>query len=230
MDSFEGNEIHPSVIIQGDVQMGSGNRILPMTLLIGPLIIGDDNLIGPQVVMGMPGEDSRNPWYEAPDRRVVIGSRNIFREHSSVTKSSQRPQTWIGNDVFVMHGVHIPHDAILEDRVVVAPNANVGGYVHMMEGANLAMGSSVHQRGIVGAYSLCSMNSPVLQNLKPFSRYIPSKPLSVNVYALEKFGLEAYIDEVSAYVLDGKRPKSDAILSIVERYETLHRESGRLEY
>lgn len=230
MALFEGNEIHPSVIVQGDVKMGRGNRIFPQTLLIGPLVIGDDNLIGPQVVIGMPGEDSRDRYYDPGERRVVVGDRNIIREHSSITKPCLHAATVVGNDVFLMQGVHVPHDGIIEDHVVAAVKVSLGGYTHIMPGANLAMGCAVHQRGIVGAYSIVSMNSPLLHNLRPFARFIPSRPLSVNVYALEKFGLQQYLDEVSAYVLEGKRPTSDSILAVTERYEKLHRDSGRKQY
>ena len=61
----ENNEIHPTVIITGEVKFGTGNKILPNTIIIGPTEIGDNNIIGPNVVIGSPGQDTRNPRYDS---------------------------------------------------------------------------------------------------------------------------------------------------------------------
>lgn len=224
------NKIHPTVQLIGDVQIGTGNEILPYAVLIGPIELGDNNFIGPHVTIGTPGQDTRNPRYECSDAPIRIGNRNIIREYTAIQKPCYREITSIGNDCFLMQSVHVPHDAIIEDHVVITPMVVMGGIVHIMEGVNLGISSSVHQYGVVGPYAILGMGAPALKNIRPFSRYVPGRPLSVNKYAVEKFGLEEYVDEIEAYVIDQVRPSSDRVIDLVSRYEDAATKSGRTEY
>lgn len=224
------NEIHPTVIIQGDVKIGKNNKILPYTVLIGPLEIGDDNIIGPHVVIGSPGQDTRNPRYDSSASRIKIGSRNIIREFSAIQKPCYRDITLLGNDIHLMQGVHIPHDAILEDHVVITPMVVLAGITRLLEGANLGMGCTLNQYCVVGQYSIIATGAAAMKNVKPFSRYIPGKPISVNDYAIKKFGFENYADEISEYVLNSKAPQSDAVLAVVDHFEKYAKLSNRDSY
>lgn len=214
-----GNEIHPTVIIEGDVKLGKNNKILPYTILIGPLEIGDDNIIGPHVVIGSPGQDTRNPRYDSSSCRIKIGSRNIIREFCAVQKPCYKDITSLGNDIYLMQSVHIPHDAILEDHVVITPMVALAGITRLLKGANLGMGCTLNQYCVVGQYSIVATGAPAMKNIKPFSKFIPGKAPSVNEYALKKFGFEDCKDEVSAYVLSSARPQNKKVLEVVEHFE-----------
>jgi UDP-N-acetylglucosamine acyltransferase len=126
--------------------------------------------------------------------------------------------------------VHIPHDAIIEDYAVITPMVSMGGIVRIMYGANLALGCTVHQYSVIGSYSITAMGSTIIKNIKPFSRYIPGKDISVNMYAIEKFGLTEYGDEISNYVLNDLHPTSDTIVEIVQSFEKYSQESSRGVY
>ncbi|HWU41797.1 MAG TPA: hypothetical protein VN132_00125, partial [Bdellovibrio sp.] len=190
----------------------------------------DNNLIGPHVVIGSPGQDTRNPRYDSSLSKIKIGNNNIIREFTAIQKPCYKDLTEIGNDVFLMQSVHIPHDASVADKVVITPMCVIGGISTLLEGANIGMGASIHQYSIVGQYSIVATGSSVVKNVKPFSRYIPGKPITVNTYALNKFGLADHVDEVTQYVLDNVTPKSERIGNIVEHYTRLHVESGRDQY
>ena len=221
------NEIHPTVIIEGDVELGENNRILAYSVLIGPLRIGDDNIIGPNVVIGSPGQDTRNPRYDCSGKHIVIGSHNIIREFTAVQKPAYEDLTSIGNHVFIMHNVHVPHDARIGDRVVITPMVAIAGLAKILEGATLSMGAQIHQRSVIGQYAIVGMGAAVMKNIKPFSRYIPGKPLSVNDYAIEKFGFGAIAEEIRGYVINGTQPADNKLEGIVAAFERLHDRSGR---
>jgi Acyl-[acyl carrier protein]--UDP-N-acetylglucosamine O-acyltransferase len=224
------NQIHPTVVITGDVKLGKNNQILPYTILTGPLEIGDDNIIGPHAVIGSPGGDTRNPRYDSSQSPIRIGSRNIIREFVAVQKPCYEDMTIIGDDVYVMQGVHVPHDAVLEDKVVIAALSAVAGITKVLEGAYLAQGSTISQYSVIGQYAIVAMGAPVVKNVRPFSRYIPGKPTSVNAYAIKKYGFEEYRDEIVAYVLNGEPPSSPRIKAIVDRFDMLSEASGRPVY
>lgn len=213
------NEIHPTVILEGDVKLGKGNKILPHCIIYGPVDIGDDNIIGPNVIIGTPGQDTRNRYYDSSGKRIKIGSRNIIREFTAIQKPCYEDITLIGDDVFLMQSVHIPHDAHIHNNVVVTPMCVLAGIVKILEGANLAIGCNVNQRVVVGQYSIAAAGSVVMKNIKPFSRYIPNKPISVNQYAIDKYGFSEFQNEIFDYVMNDKRPSSYVILNIIEEFE-----------
>ncbi|WP_439882431.1 hypothetical protein ACSX1A_04535 [Pontibacter sp. MBLB2868] len=224
------NKIHPTVVIEGDVRMGENNEILPYTVLRGPLVIGDNNIIGPHAVIGSPGQDTRNPRYDSSEKRIIIGSNNIIREFTAIQKPCYQDLTQIGNNVYLMQSVHIPHDAIIGDDVVITPMVVLAGLTRILTGANLAIGVGVSQYVIVGHYAIAAAGATVMKNIKPFSRYIPGKPLSVNDYAIKKYKLEGSLEEIREYVLENKRPHTEVIKSIVDEYERLHISSGNKQY
>ncbi len=224
------NQVHPTVIIEGDVRLGRDNVVLPYTILQGPLEIGDGNLIGPHAVIGSPGQDTRNPRYDCATKPVSVGSHNIIREHVAIQKPCYEDVTVVGDHTHLMHGAHIPHDAWIEDHAVITPGVAIGGIARVLAGANLGLGCTIHQRCVIGQFSLVAMGAAVVRNVRPFSRYIPGKPLSVNTHAMVKYGFADYAAEIEHYVLRRVPPTSIAMTAIIAHYEWLHQDSGREEY
>ncbi|MFY7994466.1 MAG: hypothetical protein ACOVP4_14305 [Bacteriovoracaceae bacterium] len=224
------NNIHPTAVIDDRVKLGKNNVIHPYTVIYGPTEIGDNNIIGPHVVIGTPGEDTKNPRHDASNMPIYIGNNNIIREFSVIQKPCYETETRLMNDVFLMHGVHIPHDAFLDDKVVVTPLCVVGGIAKLLEGANLGMGCTIHQYSVIGQFSIVATGAAVLKNVKPFSRFIPGKPISVNSYAIKKYGYEEYTEEITKYVLEGMAPKSEKFGAIIEKYNKYHIDSKREQY
>lgn len=221
------NKIHPTSFIDPNVELGDGNEILEYVVIKGPTKIGNNNIIGPHVVIGSPGQDTRNPRYDSSNCYIEIGDNNIIREFTAIQKPCYRDITKLGSNIFLMQSVHIPHDAILHDGVVVTPMCVFGGITTFLKAANIGMGSSVHQFSVIGHFSMVAMGSAVTKNIRPFTTYVNGKKPKVNVYAVKKYEMMDYIDEINAYVLEGKQPTSDKILSYTEEFEKLHIDSHR---
>jgi UDP-N-acetylglucosamine acyltransferase len=224
------NNIHPTAIIGPKVLLGDNNTIYPNTVIYGPTRIGDDNIIGPNVVIGMPGQDTRNPRYDSSECQIVIGNRNIIREFTAIQKPCYESLTILGNDIFLMQSVHIPHDAQISDKVVITPMCALAGITKILEGANLALGCTITQHSVIGHYSIVAMGAAVMKNVKPFSRFIPNRKISVNEYAIKKFGFQEYFDEIYNYVMNDISPKSNIIVDIINEFNEKHAESGRSLY
>ena len=225
-----GNLIHPTAIIEGDVDIGEGNEIGPYSVLYGPLSIGNGNWIGPHVTIGTPGQDTRNPRYDSSQSSIEIGNDNIVREYTAIQKPCYRDITKIGNRVFLMQSVHVPHDAIIQDDVVITPMVVMGGIVRILSGATLAVGCSVHQYSIVGHYSIVAMGAALTKNVRPFSKYVPGKEVTVNDYAVKKHGFYDVRDQILAYLADGTRPIDSRLQRITDEFDKLSADSGRQVY
>ncbi len=224
------NEIDKTCIIGEGVELGIGNKILPYTVIYGPTKIGNNNIIGPHTIIGTPGQDTRNPRYDSSNCKIEIGDNNIIREFTAIQKPCYTDITKIGNNVHLMQSVHIPHDAVIQDDVVITPMCVLAGITTVLKAANLGLGATIHQRTVIGQYALISMSTPVLKNVKPFSIYIQNKPLRVNYYALKKYDFDSYRNEIELYVTQDIKPKSAHLLKIIEEFELLHIASKRPLY
>lgn len=224
------NKIHPTAIIEGDVQLGDDNEIGPYAVLYGPLKMGSRNLIGPHVTIGMPGADTRNPRHDSSGRPIVIGDDNIIREFCGIQKPCFRDVTRIGSRTFIMQGVNISHDVLIHDDAVVTALVSIAGVVRVLAGANLGASCSIHQFSVVGQYTMIAMGASVTKNVRPFIKFIPGKPQSLNDYAIRKYGFADVRDQIASYIDLGIRPADARLQAIVDEFETLSAETGRKVY
>lgn len=224
------NKIHPTCIIEGAVEIGEGNEIGPYSIIYGPTKIGDGNIIGPHVVIGTPGQDTREPRHDSSGAFIQIGNNNIIREFTAIQKPRYREITYIGDDVFIMQSVHVPHDAAISDDAVITPMVAMGGVVRVMKGATLALGCSLHQFVVIGHYAFVAMEAAITRNVRPFVKYVPGGPVAVNDYAIKKHGLLDFKDEIDAYVLEGVEPRTPILLKLIREFELESAKSGRKTY
>jgi len=162
------NTVHPTVVISGDVRIGSRNYLGPGTILQGPLTLGDDNWIAAAAI-GMPPEHKE--WYEGPRGTtygVTIGNRTVIREFVTI-HSGHVETTRIGDECFLMTKSHVGHDAVLATGVTVAPAAMIGGHAVIGRYANLGMNCVIHQRLTLGEVAMVGMNSTVTRDIPDFA-------------------------------------------------------------
>ena len=225
-----GNEIHPTAVLSGEIEMGERNVIGPFSVLIGPLWMGSGNHVGPHATIGTPGDEIWQRRYDTTAKAVEIGDDCTIREHVAIHKPVYGELTRIGAGVFLMHGSYVAHDTVLGDRAVLAQNAAIGGISRILEGAYVAMGAAVHQRAVIGHYAIVAAAAAAIRDVRPFTRFIPGKPTTVNEYAIERYGFEEHRDEIVRYVRDGQPPESERVGSMVAEYDELHAASERGEY
>ncbi len=211
------NRIHPTAVVAGDVELGTGNVVGPYAVLLGPARLGDDNWIGPHVAIGTPAEirgiDHGAGWDGSPvGTGVRIGSRNVFREYTTVHQGHYAV-TVIGADCYLMNKVYIGHDGIVGDGVTMASSVTLGGHVHVGAGANLGMGATVHQRRIVGPGAMVGMGAVVTRDLPPYALAYgsPCRVRGANSVGMSRGGVpENSVREVATAYADGREIDCDA--------------------
>ena len=213
------NKIDKTAIVGEHVLMGDNNVILPYTIIYDGVQLGNNNVIGSHAVIGCPATDTKKITPHVDDVCVHIGDNNVIREFCIVERPCYEQKSVIQNDVFLMQGVHLSHDNILQDHVVITNQCVLGGIEKILEGANLGMGCTINQYTIIGQYSMVATGAPCMKNVKPFSRHIPNKPISVNVYALKKYGFMEYQEEITAYVMDDVMPVTPKIKAMVSEFD-----------
>ena len=64
---------------------------------------------------------------------MEIGDHNVIREGVTIHRGSEKEQgvTRIGSHNLLMVNVHVAHDCVIDDRVIIANNTILGGHSHV---------------------------------------------------------------------------------------------------
>ena len=193
LNSYLSNVIHPTAVIDDDVELGEDNYIGPFCYLTGYLTIGDNNRFESYCSVGTRPEHTDH-WHK--DGRTIIGDDGTFRDHISIHAATTDGLTRIGNCVIILNKAYVAHDCIIEDGVTLSCGVQIGGHVHVMKESNLGMGAAIHQYQVIGSWSMIGMGCIVPKKalITPGQTWVgnPVKRLKTNMYALDKFNVDEY--------------------------------------
>lgn len=154
-------------VIEGAVTLGSGCQLEAHVVIQGPTIIGDNNHFFQFSSIGAAPQDKK---YAGEPTTLVIGHNNTFRENVTINRGTtqDRGETKIGDDNWVMAGVHIAHDCVIGNHCIFANAAALAGHVVVEDWAILGGYTLVHQFCNIGAHSFCGMGSVINQDVPNF--------------------------------------------------------------
>lgn len=186
-----GNTIGAFVVIENDVRLGSNNTLLSGAVLKAGTTLGSGNTVHEHAVIGgLPqdlGFDAATVSY------VEIGDSNTLREFVTIHRASQENQTTkLGNENYLMAQVHIGHDCILENNVVIAPSTGLGGFVTVEDRAFISGGVMVHQFVHIGSLAMLGGNAKITQDVLPYMICDgnPAQIKGLNKVGLRRAGLK----------------------------------------
>lgn len=184
--------VGPGAIIGSDVVIGDGTVVGAGAVLEGPSWFGRRNRIGPLVHLGGDPQDLK---YRGGQTRLIVGDRNDFRSFCTVNRGTEDGGgvTRIGNGCLLMHYTHVAHDCTLEDDVVLANSANLGGHVHLERNAIIGALVGVHQFVRVGKLAMTAAGSMVSADVPPFClvQGDHARLVGLNSVALRRAGVPA---------------------------------------
>jgi UDP-N-acetylglucosamine acyltransferase len=185
-------EIGPYCVIGPDVRIGRGTRLLGNVYVMGHTTLGENNILHPFVVLGGEPQDYS---YKGSPTRLEIGDGNVFREAVTIHRGSEKETglTRIGSYNYLMANVHIGHDCVLGDRILVANNTMFAGHIHVESFASISGAVGLHQWVSVGAYSYVGGLSRIVHDVPPYMLVEgnPSKVRCINVVGLKRHNISA---------------------------------------
>jgi len=185
-------EVGAFSIIGPRVSIGPGSRIGPHVVVTGRTTIGRNTRI---FQFASIGEEPQDKKYAGEDTELVIGDNNTIRELCTFSRGTVQGggKTIIGNDNWIMACVHIAHDCVLGDNIIMANNASLAGHVTVGDWAILSGYSLIHQFCNVGEHSFTSFASHVNQSIPPYVTVSGEKarPKGVNTERLKRRGYTA---------------------------------------
>ncbi len=184
-------EIGPYSIIEGSVSIGEGTVVGPHVVISGPTTIGKNNRFYQFCSIGAAPQDKK---YVDEPTTLVIGDNNTFRENVTVNRGTvqDRGETLIGNDNWIMAGVHIAHDCVVGNHAIFANASALAGHVIVNDWAILGGYTLVHQFCNIGEHSFCGMGSVINQDVPNFVTVSGNLagPRGLNVEGLKRRGFD----------------------------------------
>ncbi len=185
-------QVGPYSIIGSDVYIGRGTEIGAHVVIKGTTKIGEDNRIFQFATIG---EDPQDKKYDGESTRLEIGDRNTFREYCSVHRGTAQEAgvTTIGNDNWFMAYIHIAHDCVLADNIIMSNNATLAGHVIVDDYAIFSGFCAVHQFCRVGAHSFLGGYAAVTKDVPPYVMVSgqPTAVRGINSEGLKRRGFDA---------------------------------------
>ena len=178
--------IHLTAIIGSGAKIGANVEIGPHSIIGDAVTIADDCVIGANVVIegevsigrsnrighgtiigGEPQDVSFSPTTRS---RVEIGERNIIREQCTIHRGTTADSaTKIGDENFLMVGVHIGHNCNVGNKVIIANNVLLAGNVEILDQAFVGGGTTFHQNMRVGRLVMVQGSSAFGKDLPPYT-------------------------------------------------------------
>lgn len=188
-------ELHPTVqvgayaVIGERVKVGAGTVIGHHVVLEGDTEIGARNQIFPGAAIGLEPQDLK---YDGSMSQVRIGDDNTIREYVTINRATRAGEaTVIGNGNLLMSYVHVAHNCIVEDRVVIASSVVLAGHVHIESRATIGGALGIHQFVRIGRLAMVGGMSRIDRDVPPFMLVEgnPARVRSLNQVGLKRAGL-----------------------------------------
>ena len=184
-DLADGVTVGPFCVIDGHVKIGAGTVLVAYVSIHDYVSIGENCKICEYTALGGEPQDH---GFNGEVSYVKIGSNNLIRENVTINRATgEGNATIVGDNCFIMDGVHFAHNVHVGNNVTVANKVGLSGYVQV--GNNTVFGgmAGVHQFVRIGDYCMIGGLFRVVKDV-PHYTLASGEPLRLT--GLNRIGLE----------------------------------------
>lgn len=219
-------EIGPWCYVGSKVRIGPETRLLHSVTLLGRTTLGARNVVHPYAVIGGDPQDLK---FRGEDSVTLIGDDNVFREGLTVHKGTLLGggKTVIGNRNYLMAGVHVAHDSIIEDQCILANAAMLAGHVKVEFGAIISGMVAVHHFVTIGRLAFIGGVSRINRDCPPFmiTQGFAGEVRGVNSVGLRRRGFKPPVinalREAHRTIWRSGLPKPEALAELERRFPAI---------
>src|SRR6266404_3322163 len=185
------SEIGPYSVIGAQAKIGNDTVVQSHVVIEGDVTIGEKNFIGHGAIIGgLPQDLGYSPERKT---KIDIGDENVIREYCTIHRGSpEGSATKIGDNNFLMVGVHVGHNCEVGNNVIIANNCLLAGHVRVDDQAFLGGGWIIKQYMRVGRLVMVQGSSAFGKDLPPFVVAAERNSVfGVNVVGLRRAGFSA---------------------------------------
>jgi UDP-N-acetylglucosamine acyltransferase len=192
-----GARIGPYCVVGGKVELGEDVELVAHVVVAGRTGIGDGTRIFPFASIGHQPQDLK---YKGEDSTLVIGKRNIIREHVTMNPGTAGGgmTTRVGDDCLFAASAHVAHDCRVGNHVIMTNNATLGGHVVLGDHVIISGLSAVHQFVRVGPHAFVGGMTGVERDVIPYGMVMGDRArlVGLNIVGLQRRGFSR--DDIQA--------------------------------
>jgi UDP-N-acetylglucosamine acyltransferase len=182
--------IGPYCVIGPQVLLGAGVRLESHVVITGRTRVGDGCRIFPFACLGHRPQDLK---YRGEDTELVIGRDNQIREHVTMHPGTAGGGgiTRIGDGGLFMASIHVAHDCLIGNGVIMANNAALGGHVEVQDHAYLGGLCAVHQFVRIGQQAMIGGLAGVENDVIPYGMVLGNRAHlnGLNIVGMKRRGV-----------------------------------------
>lgn len=158
--------VGPFTVISADTEIGNGCNIHAHASILPGTQLGQENQVFECAVLGAKPQSFR---YKGGPTRLLIGDKNIIRENVVIAGSLDlEHETRIGNENFIMDGVHICHDTHIGNHCVLGIHTQLAGNCDIQDWVILSSAVILQHKVRVGQYSLIQNGCRSQKDIPPY--------------------------------------------------------------
>ncbi len=162
----EGVTVGPYTVIEDDVEIGAGTVIAPHVYIASGARIGSNCRIHAGAVLATAPQDLK---FAGEKTYLYVGDRTVVRECVTLNRgTSASGKTVIGSDNLFMAYVHVGHDCVIGNHVVVANGVPFGGHCEVGDHVVIGGLTGIHQFVRIGRNSMVGGVSRATLDVPPF--------------------------------------------------------------
>jgi UDP-N-acetylglucosamine acyltransferase len=181
--------VGPYCVVGPDVVLGDQVTLKAHVVIDGKTAIGSGTTIYPFASIGSAPQDLK---FKGEPSELIIGKNCTIREHVTMNPGTADGglKTIVGDNGLFMVGVHVAHDCVIGDHVIMANNATLGGHVKVGHHVLIGGLAAVHQFVRIGDFAVIGGMSGVESDVIPVGRVKGDRAFlaGLNLVGLERGG------------------------------------------
>ncbi len=160
-------EIGPFTYIDKDVEIGDGTKIMANVTILEGARIGKNCVIFPNAVISAIPQDLK---FKGEKTTAVIGDNTTIRECVTINRgTASKGTTIVGSNNLIMAYVHVAHDCVVGDNIILGNTTQLAGEVKVDDWAIISGGTLVHQFTRIGSHVMIQGGSRIGKDVPPYA-------------------------------------------------------------
>lgn len=200
------NQISPLAYVHPEAKLGDNNIIGPFCYIDKNTVLGDGNVLQNSVTIHVgarignnnelfPGASiSTKPQdlkFKGEETTCQIGNHNSIRENVTISRgTASKGITIVGDNNLLMENMHIAHDCIIGNEIIIGNSTKLAGEVTVDDRAIISASFLCHQFCHIGGYVMVQGGSRSPKDIPPYiiAGREPIRYAGINIVGLRRRG------------------------------------------
>lgn len=184
----DNNQIGPFCYIDKNVEIGDNNTFLNGVTVHYGARIGNNNEFFPGASISTKPQDLK---FRGEDTLCCVCDNNSIRENVTLSRgTASKGKTVIGSNNLLMESMHVGHDCVLGNGLIIGNSTKFAGEVVVDDNAIVSASVLCHQFCHIGGYVMIQGGSRFSQDIPPYiiAGKEPTKYCGLNLVGLRRRG------------------------------------------